>query len=127
MVDAARLQGMSEEGIAEDVHLIKKEFLDIWRLTLGPDDFADVPPLEIKLKDPDQKLPKSYSKRHTKREMDWWRRHLQVLQEAKIIRRSSSTDLSPANLVDKFKDGVTVLDDHRMVIDLRRGVGTPTL
>ena len=57
-MDAAQLQGMSEEGIAEGVHMIKQEFPDIWRLTLGPEDYADVPPLEIELKDPDQRLPK---------------------------------------------------------------------
>ena len=27
--------------------------------------------------------------------------------------------MSPANLVDKFKDGVAVMDDHHMVVDLR--------
>ena len=121
MVDAARLQGMSEDGIAEGVHLIKKEFPDIpvRRLTLGPNDFADVPPLQIKLKDPDQRLPKPYTKRYTRRELEWWRKYLDQLLEVKVIRRATTTDLSPANLVDKFKDGMAMLDDHRMVIDLR--------
>lgn len=36
-----------------------------------------------------------------------------------MIRLSTMTDLSPANLVNEFKDGVAMLDDHRMVIDLR--------
>ena len=119
VVDNARLEGMSEEGIAEGVKLIKEEFPDIWRLTLGPGDYADVPPLEMELKDPEQRLPKPYTKRYTKREMTWWRKYLDELLAAKVIQKSSSTDLSPANLVDKFKDGVAVLDDHRMVIDLR--------
>ena len=119
VVDNARLQGMSEEGIAEGVKMIKEEFPDIWRLTLGPGDFADVPPLEMDLIDPDQRLPKPYSKRHTKQEMAWWRKHVDTLLNANVIQKSSSTDLSPANLVGKFKDGVAVLDDHRMLIDLR--------
>ena len=119
VLDAARLEGMSESGLEEGGQMIKEEFQDIWRLTLGPGDYADVPPMEMKLKDPEQRLPKPYSKRHTKSEMQWWKKHIDALLKAKIIQRSNSTDLSPANLVDKFKDGIAVLDDHRMVIDLR--------
>ena len=116
---AARLQGMTEAGLAEGRDMIMNEFADIWRLSLGPDDYADVPPLEFDLKDPDQRLPKPYSKRHTKGELAWWRKHLDQLLAANVIRKTTSTDLSPANLVDKLKDGVAMLDDHRMVIDLR--------
>ena len=108
---------MSEAGIAEGVEMIKEEFPDIWRLTLGPGDFADVPvpPLEMELVDPEQRLPKPYSKRHTKNELTcWWRKHVDTLLKAGVIQKSSSTDLSPANLVDKFKDGVVVLDDHHI-------------
>ena len=99
--------------------MIKEEFPNIWRLTLGPDDYADVAPLEMELIDPDQRLPKPYTKRYTKRELAWWRKHIYSLRDAGVIQKSTSTDLSPANLVDKFKDGVALLDDHRMVIDLR--------
>ena len=120
VLDAARLQGMSDAGLEEGKKMIMQEFPDIWRLTLGPDDFADVPPLEFELKDPDQRLPKPYTKRYTRPQLSWWKRHLDSLAGARIIQKTSSTDLSPANLVDKFKDGVAVLDDHRMVIDLRR-------
>ena len=119
VVDAAKLQGMSPEGIAEGVHMIQEEFQSMWRLTLGPDDYADVPPMEIKLKDPEQRLPKPYSKRHTKRELEWWRNHIDALLAAHVMQKASTKDLSPANLVDKFKDGVVMLDDHRMVLDLR--------
>ena len=119
VVDNARLQGMTEAGIAEGIKMIKQEFPNIWRLTLGPGDHADVPPLEMEMIDPDQRLPKPYTKRYTKSELKWWRKHLDDLLKANVIKKSGSTDLSPANLVDKFKDGVAVLDDHRMVIDLR--------
>ena len=117
--DAARLQGMSPAGIEEGRKMIQQEFPDIWRLSLGPNDYADVPPLEMELIDPDQRLPKPYTKRYTKAELAWWKKHTDALLKAGIIRRSASTDLSPANLVDKFRDGVAMLDDHRMVIDLR--------
>ena len=120
VVASARLQGMSEAGIAEGRKLIQQEFPDIWRLSLGPGDYADVPPLEFELKDPDQRLPKPYTKRYTKEELRWWRKHVDSLRDAGVICKSSSTDLSPANLVDKLKDGVARLDDHRIVIDLRK-------
>ena len=75
--------------------------------------------MEIELKDPEQRLPKPYSKRRTKRELEWWRKHIDALLAGNVIQKASTKDLSPANLVDKFKDGVAMLDDHRMVIDLR--------
>ena len=42
VLDAARLQGMSAAGIEKGRRMIMDEFKDIWRLSLGPDDFADV-------------------------------------------------------------------------------------
>ena len=52
---------MSEAGLAEEERrMIMEEFLQIWRVSLGPDDFADVPPMEIELEDPNQSLKKSY-------------------------------------------------------------------
>ena len=63
------MQGMSVAGIPEGVSMIKEEFPDIWRLTLGPGDFADTPPLEMKLLDPEQRLSKSYKKDTPK--MNW--------------------------------------------------------
>ena len=119
VIDNARLQGMSEAGIQEGVELLREEFPDIWRLTLGPQDYADVPPLEMELIDPEQRLPKPYSRRYTKRELTWWKRHIDALLKGRIIQKATTKELSSANLVDKFKDGVVMLDDHRMVIDLR--------
>ena len=67
VVDDARLQVMSEARVAEGVCMVKEEFPDIWRLSLRPDDYADVPPLEMEMKDPDQSMSKPYTKRYTKR------------------------------------------------------------
>ena len=119
VLDAARLEGMSEAGLREGREMIEKEFYDTWRVTLGPGDYADVPPLEIELENPEQSLPKPYTKRYTKGQLTWWRKHIDNLLKANIIRKTTSKDLSPANLVDKWKDGVAQLDDYRMVIDLR--------
>ena len=63
VLDAARLDGMSAEGIAEGRQMILDEFKNIWRITLGPDDYADVPPMEMEMNDPNQRLSKPYSKR----------------------------------------------------------------
>ena len=46
IVDAARLQGMSEAGIQEGRKMIMKEFPDIWRILMGSGDFAGVPLLK---------------------------------------------------------------------------------
>ena len=106
VLDAARLQGMSEAGLAEGRKMIMEIFPQIWRVSLGPGDFADVPPMKIELEDSDQRLRKPYSKRHTKNQMTWWKKHLDTLCKANILRKSTSKDLSPANLVDKLIDGV---------------------
>ena len=70
--------------------MIEQEFRDTWRVTLGPGDYADVPPMEIELKDPDQKLPKPYTKRYTKGQLAWWRKRINSLLKANIIKKTTN-------------------------------------
>lgn len=80
---------------------------------MGPDVYADVVPLEMELIDPDQRVGnKSYTKRYDKEELKWY---INSLKKANIIQKATTTGLSQANLIEKFKDGVAMLDDHRMV------------
>ena len=119
-LDHALLQHMSEKGIRRAEKMIRKRFRNIWRLTLGPKDFADVPRMEIKLKKGVHfSLPKPYMRRYNPAEIKWWRENLPKLVAAGVFQPSKSSNLSPSNLVKKMLDGKVLTDDFRLVIDLR--------
>ena len=74
MLDAARAEGMTEAGLKRARAMITDQFYNIWPLKLRPGDVADIPPLEIKLKEGDEfHLPKPYHRRYTPAEMKWWK------------------------------------------------------
>ena len=119
-LDHARLEKMSVKNIRRSEKMIRKKFRNIWRLTLGPKDFADVPAMEIKLKPGVRfSLPKPYMRRYTPAEIKWWRVNLEKLVMGGIFQPSKSSNLSPSNLVKKMLDGKVLTDDFRLVIDLR--------
>ena len=119
-LEGAKLAGMTRKGLRRAEKMIRKRFRGIWRIKLGPTDFADVPALEIKLK-PGKKfqLPKPYMRRYSAKEVKWWRENIEKLVECRIFRPSESSNLSPSNLVKKLLDGRVLTDDFRLVIDLR--------
>ena len=120
MLDAARVEGMSAEGLKVGAHLVKKKARNIWRLKLQPGDVADLPPLKIELEgDAEFKLPKPYRRRYTPAETAWWNRRIKKLLKVGVIRPSSSGQLSPSNLVPKKLDGIILTDDFHMIIDMR--------
>ena len=120
MLDAARAAGMSVEGLARARQMIKTRFYRIWRLKLQPGDVADIPPLEIKLKEGEAfELPKPYRRRYTPAEMKWWRTRTSELCRVGVLRPSNSGQLSPSNLLPKKREGVILTDEFRMIADMR--------
>ena len=89
MLDAARIAGMSGDGLRQARELVFNEARDVWRLSLGPNEVASVPPMKIELIDPKQELPKPYMRRYTKNEVDWWRQHINKLVDSEVIQVAS--------------------------------------
>ena len=120
MLDAARLEGMSEEGLAEAEKLVKHRFYNIWRMKLRWGDVADLPAFKIELKEGEVfELPRPYRRRYTPAETRWWNTRIKELCDIGVLRRSDSGQLSPSNLLPKKREGIVLLDDFRMIIDLR--------
>ena len=120
MLDAARLEGMSEAGLKEAEKMLKEEFFDVWRLKLRPGDVAALPALRIELlKDEEFVLPRPYRRRYTPAEYKWWEDRMQELCDVGVLRKSSSGQLSPSNLIPKKLDGVVLPDNFRLVVDMR--------
>ena len=72
MLDEARANGMSEEGLAVADHLVKEKYRGIWRLKLLSGEVADLPSLSIELEgDEEFDLPKPYRRRYTQAEIKW--------------------------------------------------------
>ena len=119
-LEGAKLAGMSRKGLRRSEKMIRKRFRGIWRIKLGPTDFADVPALEIKLKPGKTfRLPKPYMRRYSPGEVKWWHDNIAKLVECGVFQPSKSSNLSPSNLVKKLLDGRVLTDDFRLVIDLR--------
>ena len=119
MVEAARRAGMTNDGIRASEKMIRKQFRHIWRMTLGPDDYANVPPMKIELKGDVFNLPKPYMRRYTPAEIKWWREKMALHVKNGIFRPTNSGNLSPSNLIKKILNGEVLPDDFRMVVDLR--------
>ena len=119
LLEAARLQGMSEKGLARASKLVREKARGVWRLKLGPDDVADLPAMPVELKPDAEPLPKPYMRRYSSAEMDYWRIVIDELLAAKVIRPSDATEVSPSNLVKKKVDGVWSTSVFRPIIDLR--------
>ena len=119
MIEAARQAGMSKQGLKEAERMVRKRFRHVWRTSLGPDDIAHVPPLEIEIQGDIFQLPKPYMRRYTAAEIKWWREQMAKLVENRIFRPTNSRVLSPSNLVKKILNGEVLPDDFRLVVDLR--------
>ena len=83
-------------------------------MTLGPDDYANVPPMKIELKSDVFELPKPYMRRYTPAEIKWWREKMAKLVENGIFRPTNTGNLSPSNLIKKILNGEVLPDDFRM-------------
>ena len=88
-------------------------------MNLGPKDFVDLAPLELKLTTEVFRLPKPYMRRYTAEELGWWKENMGKMLKAGLFQRTSSGQLSPSNLVPKSDEGVTKEKEYRMVVDLR--------
>ena len=120
MLESARAEGMSEEGLTRSRRMVTERFYNIWRLKLQPGDVADMPPLEINLKDEGKfRLPKPYRRRYTPAEMQWWRRRTAELCRVGVLRPTNYGQLSPSNLLPKKREGVILTDDFRLIADMR--------
>ena len=76
--------------------------------------------LKIELKDDGPlELPRPYRRRYSPPEIKWWDTEMVDMRAAGVVRRSSSGQLSPSNLVPKKLDGVILEDDFRMIVDMR--------
>ena len=118
-LDAAKLAGMSPAGLKRAATLIREKFRDVWRVNLGPKDYVDLAPLEIKLKGDKFWLPKPYMRNYSASEMRWWKTTMKKMIKDGIFRKSSSSYLSPSNLVKKQEEGIVKLGKYRMVVDMR--------
>ena len=118
-LDAAKLAGMSSAGIKRADNLIRKKYRDVWRINLGPKDYVDLAPLEIKLKGEKFWLPKPYMRNYSASEMRWWKTTMKQMIKDGIFRKSSRSYLSPSNLVKKQEEGIVKLGKYRMVVDMR--------
>ena len=126
LLEAARLQGMSEKGLARAGKLVRERARGVWRLKLGPDDVADLPAMPVELKPDAEPLPKPYMRRYSSAEMDYWRIVIDELLAAKVIRPSDATEVSPSNLVKKKVDGVWSTSVFRPIIGATRVLRTFT-
>ena len=118
-LDEARLNGMSKRGLSRARSLLFGKAYDVWRINLGANDFADVPPLRLELATSDFRLPKPYMRRYTDPELKWWKKEMAEMVQSGIFRRTSACYLSPSNLVKKSDDGVVKEGEFRMIVDLR--------
>ena len=78
--------------------------------------------LELKIElegDEDFVLPRPYRRRYTPNEIKFWRRKVDALVKAGVLRKSESGQLNPSNLVPKKRDDVVLLDDFRIIDNLR--------
>ena len=105
MVEAARQAGMSAGGLRRASKMVRERFRHVWRTSLGPEDIANVPPLEIEVKGDIFELPKPYMRRYTAEEIKWWRESMAKLVQNGILRPTNSRVLSPSNLVKKVLNG----------------------
>ncbi|MAA69219.1 MAG: hypothetical protein CL915_10765 [Deltaproteobacteria bacterium] len=119
MLEAARQAGMSEAGLKRAGIMVREKYRHLWRTTLGPKDFANVPPMEIELKGDVFELPRPYMRRYTPAEIKWWREKMAGLVAGGIFRPTNNGQLSPSNLIKKVLNGEVLPDDFRMVVDLR--------
>ena len=120
MLDAARAQEMSSAGLEEARQLIKEKWRNIWRLKLRPGDVANLPAMKIELEEGEKfELPRPYRRRYTPAEMRWWETRIAELCRVGVMRFSGSGQLSPSNLLPKKLDGVVLMDDFRLIVDLR--------
>ena len=119
MLEAARMAGMSTKGLTRVENMVRENFREMWRTTLGKADVVSVPPLEIKIKGDIFQLPKPYMKRYSPAGIRWWREKMADLVRNGIFRPSNSGQLSHSNLVKKVLHGKVLPDDFQMVVDLR--------
>ena len=120
MFDAARAEGMSTKGLTQARHMLAKRFINVWRMKLQSGDVADIPPLEIKLKEgKDFQLPKPYRRSYTLAEMKWWKQRTTELCRVGVLRPTNTGQLSPSNLLPKLREGVILTDEFRLIADMR--------
>ena len=83
------------------IHTVVYEHHEVWRLELGADPPAEVPPLEVKLIDP-QVVPKTFRARPVSElQRNYMDDHIATLFSAGVIERSMSLFSSPIVLVQK--------------------------
>ena len=119
LLEAARVAGISAEGLARATKVVRVKARDVWRLKLGPNDVADLPAMPVELKPDAAPLPKPYMRRYNAAEMDYWQIVIEEMKAGNIIRPSDATEVSTSNLVKKKVDGAVSNTIFRPIIDLR--------
>jgi len=97
MVNRAVQRGMPEDEAAE-IELLVQEFRDVFRLELGRDPRADVPPLKIELIDEtleERKLPRA--RRFAPLQQDFLNKHLDLLQRIGVVSACDAPTVAPIN------------------------------
>ncbi len=119
LLDQADLAGISQSGREELEDLVKNKAQDVWRLHLGPNDRALVPPMGIELINTDDSLPRPYMRKYTVEELEFWQKEMKALCKAGVIRKTAAKQLLPSNLVAKSHDGKRKQGEFRLVCDMR--------
>ena len=114
MLDKAKESGMSAKGLAEAKELLK-EFRDIFRIKLGKDGPAKIPPMEVKLK-PGAKPVKCHQRRYAPAQREFLSKTIKKLEALGVVRANpTSRWASPALAVPKAR-----AEGFRFTVDLRR-------
>ena len=95
MLEAARMAGMSSAGLERAENMVREGHREMWRTTLGEDDVANVPPLELKIKGDIFTLPKPYMRRYSPAEIRWWREKMAGLVTNGIFRPTTQRPALP--------------------------------
>ena len=113
MLRRAEINGASSDTVTA-LRAVVLKHKDVWRVKLGSDPPADVPPLRIQLVD-GAKLPKSHAaRRFSPLQQSFVKEHIEMLLRAGVATVSSSDCASGIVLVRK-PDGT-----WRLCVDLRR-------
>jgi hypothetical protein len=114
LLDTAKTNGISDDGVVKlDAPLV--EFRDIWRLRLGNDPPADVPPIEIQMK-PDVGPLIAKVRRYAPTHRAFISAQVAKMEDQGIIYRNQSSDRASApHIVSKPKAG-----SFRFTLDYKR-------
>ena len=113
MLEQAKINGADKETM-EGLTAVVMENYDVWRVELGADPPADVPPLRIQLLD-ESKLPRTHcARRFSPLQQTFLHDHVEMLIRAGVTTASNSDCANGVVLVRK-SDGT-----WRMCVDLRR-------